>query len=39
MERWHHAFTKNDKGFKELFGVKRHLLRMNLVCAILNVAD
>ena len=23
MERWHRAFTKNDKEFKELFGVKK----------------
>jgi hypothetical protein len=25
MERWHRAFTQNDKDFKELFGVKKEI--------------
>ena len=25
MERWQHAFTQNDKLFKELFGVKKEV--------------
>jgi hypothetical protein len=36
MERWHHAFTKNDKEFKELFGVKKEIFHEML--AILNDA-
>jgi hypothetical protein len=27
MERWHRAFTKNDKEFKELFGVKKAIFQ------------
>ena len=26
-ERWHHAFTKNDADFKELFGVKKEIFQ------------
>jgi hypothetical protein len=36
MERWHRAFTKNDKEFKELFGVKKETFHEML--AILNDA-
>ena len=25
MKRWHRAFIKNDKDFKELFGVKKEV--------------
>jgi len=27
MERWHRAFVKNDKEFKELFGVKKEIFQ------------
>ena len=31
MERWHRAFRKNDKEFKELFGVKKEIFHQMLV--------
>jgi len=36
MERWHRAFTKNDKEFKELFGVKKEIFHQML--AVVRVA-
>jgi len=36
MERWPRAFLKNDKEFKELFGVKKEIFRQML--AVLTVA-
>ncbi len=30
MERWQRAFTKNDKEFKELFGVKKEVFLLML---------
>ena len=30
MERWQHAWTKNDKEFKELFGVKKETFQQML---------
>jgi len=36
MERWHFAFRKNDKEFKELFGVKKEVFHEML--AIVAVA-
>ena len=36
MERWHRAFSKNDKEFKELFGVKKEIFHQML--AVVAVA-
>ena len=36
MERWHHAFSKSDREFKELFGVKKEVFHEML--AVLMVA-
>jgi len=36
MERWRHAFTKSDKEFKELLGVKKEIIHEML--AVLTVA-
>ena len=35
MEHWHHAFSKSDKEFKELFGVKKEVFHEML--AVLTV--
>ena len=36
MERWHQAFRKNDKEFKELFGVKKEVFHEML--AVVTIA-
>jgi hypothetical protein len=36
MERWHRAFSKNDKEFKELFGVKKAVFHEML--AVVTIA-